>query len=56
MIQRELNHTILENLSYFPVTGIVGPRQVGKTTLAKTILSEYNKPYIHLDLELDSDL
>lgn len=56
MIQRELNHTILENLSYFPVTGIVGPRQVGKTTLAKKILSEYNKPYIHLDLELDSDL
>ena len=56
MITRELSHTVLENLSYFPVTGIVGPRQVGKTTLAKTILSAYKMPYIHLDLELDSDL
>jgi uncharacterized protein len=56
MITRELNHIVLENLSYFPVTGIVGPRQVGKTTLAKTILSAYNQLYIHLDLELDSDL
>ena len=56
MIARELNHIIQENLSYFPVTGIMGPRQVGKTTLAKALLSEYEKPYIRLDLELDSDL
>lgn len=56
MIQRELYTTILENLNYFPVTGIVGPRQVGKTTLAKSIIAQYQKPTIHLDLELDSAL
>jgi uncharacterized protein len=56
MITRALNSTILENLTYFPVTGIVGPRQVGKTTLAKAVLSLYGKPFVQLDLELDSDL
>ncbi|NUQ24899.1 MAG: ATP-binding protein [Saprospiraceae bacterium] len=56
MIARELTGTVLENLAHFPVTGIIGPRQVGKTTLAKSILSTYDRPFIHLDLELDSDL
>jgi uncharacterized protein len=56
MIQRELDKIVLENLNYFPVTGIIGPRQVGKTTLAKSIIGLYAKPHIHLDLELDSAL
>ena len=33
----------------------MGPRQVGKTTLAKQIQSQIQKPSIYLDLELDSD-
>ncbi|MDX2250062.1 MAG: ATP-binding protein [Bacteroidia bacterium] len=56
MIPREIANTILENLSYFPVTGIIGPRQVGKTTLAKAIINDFQKPAIHLELELESDL
>jgi predicted AAA+ superfamily ATPase len=56
MIKREAEHIILENLAYFPVTGIIGPRQVGKTTLARSITAGRNKPFIHLDLELDGDL
>jgi uncharacterized protein len=43
-------------LSYFPAVGIVGPRQVGKTTLAKIIQQKIAKPCLYLDLELDSDV
>jgi predicted AAA+ superfamily ATPase len=35
---------------------IIGPRQVGKTTLAKQLISESIKPTIYLDLEIQSDL
>jgi hypothetical protein len=56
MIYRELSKIVLENLAYFPVTGIVRPRQVGKTTLAKTLLADYPTAFIHLDLERESDL
>ena len=38
----------------FPVVGLVGPRQAGKTTLAK-MLSEF-KDSIYLDLEQSEDL
>lgn len=40
----------------FPVLGIVGPRQVGKTYLAKLLQSKLKKESIYLDLELDTDL
>ena len=43
-----------EYAGYFPVTAILGPRQCGKTTLAKMWLGE--RPASHyLDLELPSD-
>jgi len=41
-------------LELFPVLGIIGPRQVGKTTLAKTLSLQYEK-VIYLDLESPSD-
>ena len=41
-------------MARFPVTGIVGPRQVGKTTVAKQLL--HNTNTIYLDLEKNSDL
>lgn len=46
----------LENLGKtFPVLAIVGPRQVGKTTLAKVFADRIPKPSLYLDLERPSD-
>ncbi len=55
-IRRRILNEIKESLGFFPVVSIIGPRQVGKTTLAKTLLKEIEKPAIYLDLELHSDL
>ena len=55
MIQRTILPQIEQALSYFPVVGIVGPRQVGKTTLAKMIEQSLAKPTLFLDLERDTD-
>lgn len=56
MIQRNLTSDITRALTYFPVVGIIGPRQVGKTTLAKQLLLGLDLPSIYLDLELDEDV
>ena len=56
IIKRQITKQVLENLTYFPVVGIVGPRQVGKTTLAKVLQQQLQLPTLHLDLELDEDL
>jgi hypothetical protein len=53
---RYIENTLSERLSNFPVVGITGPRQAGKTTLAKSILKTVQKPVVYLDLELPSDL
>ncbi len=47
---------ILRDLQQFPVVGIVGPRQVGKTTLAKMLMSKLEKKVYYLDLELQEDI
>lgn len=56
MITRRILTEILDSLSFFPVVSIIGPRQVGKTTLAKQIMADSEKPTLYLDLELQSDL
>lgn len=56
MIARRIYADIKDSLSYFPIVAIIGPRQVGKTTLAKQIMIESAKPTLYLDLELYSDL
>ncbi len=56
MIKRRLQAAIEKSLKVYPVVGIIGPRQVGKTTLAKIIQSRIEKKVIYLDLELPSDL
>lgn len=55
MITRNSEAKIIELLTGFPCVAILGPRQVGKTTLAKIIGRFYEK-VIYLDLELTKDL
>jgi len=55
MINRTLSKNIKDSLTFFPVVAIIGPRQVGKTTLARQIMSDLGKPVIYLDLERQSD-
>lgn len=56
MIHRAATSRILEDLAFFPIVGILGPRQVGKTTLAKQLQSSIRKETLYLDLELETDL
>lgn len=56
MIQRELSSELLFRVIHFPVSAILGPRQVGKTTLVKAIQRELPKESIYFDLEIPSDL
>lgn len=55
MINRVIEATVLRSLNFFPIVGILGPRQVGKTTLARKLISELNKPAVYYDLELVED-
>lgn len=56
MIKRDLQKTVLTALSNMPVVTLLGPRQVGKTTLALQLAELVGKETAYLDLELDSDL
>jgi predicted AAA+ superfamily ATPase len=57
MIQRILEDKLIQSLTTMPVTVILGPRQVGKTTLAIELAKPALDKSVHyLDLELDSDL
>lgn len=51
MINRHLQVEITKLMKGFPAVCILGPRQVGKTTLAKTIAATFKKPALYLDLE-----
>ncbi len=55
MIIRAQEAAIASRLEDFPVVTILGARQVGKTTLAKTIAAK-KKGSLYLDLERPSDL
>ncbi len=55
MINRYILPQVQQALTYFPVVGIIGPRQVGKTTLAKILEKNLNQPTLFLDLERDTD-
>jgi uncharacterized protein len=57
MIHRALEDKLIQGLKSMPVVVILGPRQVGKTTLALEFAKPLlDKPVHYLDLELDSDL
>lgn len=54
-IPRLVENEILVSLSNNPVTAITGPRQCGKSTMAKTVIKNRDSS-IYLDLEKPSDL
>src|SRR3989304_3703602 len=56
MINRLLQERVEKSLIKYPVVGILGSRQAGKTTLAKMIKNRMKRKVIYLDLELPSDL
>lgn len=56
MIIRYLKDKVIRSLSRFPVVGMIGSRQSGKTTLARDIAASHAEDAIHLDLERASDL
>ena len=47
MINRKLTNSIKELLRYYPVVTLTGPRQSGKTTLVKNLLTNYE--YVTLE-------
>ena len=54
MIARAIEHQIVKALTVFPAVAILGPRQVGKTTLAKSISNNMKKKVMYVDLERKS--
>lgn len=57
MIKRDKElKTITKLLQRHPVVGIVGARQVGKTTLARMVVARKKGPYAYFDLENPEDL
>jgi predicted AAA+ superfamily ATPase len=56
MIKRLLTPQLASELKRVPVVAILGPRQVGKTTLALELQTARGKPSLYLDLERPSDL
>jgi predicted AAA+ superfamily ATPase len=55
MIKRQLEKQLQKTFRLFPAVAILGPRQVGKTTLAKQIAKALAKKIIYLDLENPED-
>lgn len=55
MISRKAKTEILELLEEFPAVAVLGPRQVGKTTLAEEIAESMQAEFIYLDLESPVD-
>ena len=49
MIKRQILSVVENKLSYFSAVGLLGPRQIGKTTLAQEIAA--TRPSVYLDLE-----
>ena len=54
MIEREIQSRLTHLVDRNPAVVLIGPRQVGKTTLAMTIAAQ--RPAAYIDLELPSDV
>jgi len=55
MIKREIQENLEKALQDMPVVALLGPRQVGKTTLALEVAKNIQKKATYLDLESDAD-
>ncbi|MDP2388313.1 MAG: ATP-binding protein [Bacteroidota bacterium] len=55
MIKRSIEKSLQYSLKHFPVVILLGPRQVGKTTLAKQLAKSVKKASLYFDMELNSD-
>jgi uncharacterized protein len=55
MIQRRLHRTILDDLAHMPAVALLGPRQAGKTTLARQVGGARRSVYLDLESPLDRD-
>lgn len=55
-IKRNIELDIRKSIDSNPITAILGPRQCGKSTLAKKIGENHKNGFIYLDLEKPSDL
>jgi predicted AAA+ superfamily ATPase len=55
MVKRTLEKELAELVTLFPAVGIIGPRQSGKTTLARILMKSISKKCLYLDLESPTD-
>ncbi len=55
LLKRLLQPEVLKRLDHFPVVGIIGSRQTGKTTLVKQLIPLIGKECIYLDMESTGD-
>lgn len=56
MITRSINEELVLLLKTFPAVALLGPRQVGKTTLTHKLLKDSFNEVIYFDLENDDDI
>ncbi|MFY9116942.1 MAG: ATP-binding protein [Bacteroidales bacterium] len=54
-VHRYIQPALLKSIDHFPVTAVTGPRQCGKSTLVRHLLTQYPNS-VYLDLERPSDL
>jgi predicted AAA+ superfamily ATPase len=55
MIPRRVAETVAARLSQLPAVTLLGPRQVGKTTLARSLMTDRTPQPLYLDLEQPED-
>ena len=55
MIDRRYLKTVVERLAHFPAVALLGPRQVGKTTLALQIAETCDSVYLDLESAADRE-